>query len=143
MKDRLVYLSGAISGIPEEEAYEWRDDVENFFEQLDLPWLHVFNPVTHFSQLGLKLGHYTDDDIMNLEIYKLRNSDIVFYNCHYPKSLGSMAELAIAYERGIPILAFNENNEELHPWIKGMCTKIFKTKEELIHYFVNHYMYQD
>ena len=53
MKDRLVYLSGAISGIPEEEAYEWRDDVENFFEQLDLPWLHVFNPVTHFSHLDI------------------------------------------------------------------------------------------
>jgi len=143
MKDKCIYLSGAITGIPENEAYEWRDEIEECFKQMDLPWIHVFNPVTHFSQLGLDAGLYTDDDIMNLEIYKLRNSDIVFYNCHYPKSLGSMAELSIAYERGIPILAFNENNEELHPWIKGMCVKIFKSKEDLIAYYIEHYMYDN
>lgn len=143
MKDKMVYLSGAISNIPENEAYQWRDEVEEVFHQIDLPWLHVFNPVTHFSQLGLDTGLYTDEDIMNLEIHKLRNSDIVFFNCHYPKSLGSMAEIAIAYERGIPILAFNENNEELHPWLKQMCTKIFKSKDDLIAYFVEHYMYDN
>lgn len=143
MKDKTIYLSGAITGIPENEAYQWRDEIEEVFNQIDLPWLHVFNPVTHFSKLGLDTGLYTDEDIMNLEIHKLRNSDIVFFNCHYPKSLGSMAEIAIAYERGIPILAFNENNEELHPWLKQMCTKIFKSKDDLIAYFVDHYMYDN
>lgn len=143
MRDKVIYLSGAISGISEKEAYEWRDETSEFFSSLELPWLHVFNPVLHFSQLGLDTNMYTDEDIMNLEIHKLHNSDIVFFNCHYPKSLGSMAEIAIAYERNIPILAFNENNEELHPWLKQMCTKIFKSKEELISYFIDHYLYDD
>ena len=143
MRDKLIYLSGAISNIPEEEAYRWRDDIIETFNQIDIPWLHIFNPLEHFSNLKLELNLCTNEDIMNLEIHKLRKSDIVFYNCKHSNSLGSMAELAIAYDRGIPILAFNESNEELHPWIKCMCTKIFKSKEDLIIYYIDHYMYDN
>ena len=80
MRDKLVYLSGAITGIPEEEAYEWRDKVLDIFKQLKCDNVQVFNPVEHFSELSVKLGIASNKDVMNVELYKLRHSDIVFYN---------------------------------------------------------------
>jgi hypothetical protein len=140
MKDVLVYLSGAISNVPENQAVEWRNNIENTLSRLDINGLKVFNPCNHFNELGLECGIYNDDDIMNAEIYNLRRSNVVFFNCDYPNSLGSMAEIAIAYDRRIPILAFNEGGKELHPWLKRMCTKIFDNREDLISYFLLHYL---
>lgn len=140
MKNKLIYLSGAISGIDEYEARLWREKTEHFIRDNN-PYVKVFNPVNQFTFEDLTRGYVTDDEIMKIEIDKLRNSDIVIYNCNHSKSLGSMAELAIAYDRNIPILAFNEKDEELHPWIRGMCTKIFNTQTELHQFLINHYLY--
>ena len=140
MRECNIYLSGAITGIPDKEAYEWREKIEDVFYELDLPNVHIFNPVKHFTNFQLEMGLITDEELMKFEIDKLRNSDIVLYNCHHPKSLGSMAELSIAYDRNIPILAFNENREELHPWIKHMCTKIFDNQTMMIVFLVEHFI---
>lgn len=138
-----IYLSGAITGIPFEEANEWRDKITDSLRELGEPNIHIFNPAIHFTELQVQTGIATNKDIMLTELNKLRKSDYVIYNCHYPGSLGSMAELAIAYERNIPILAFNNSDQELHPWIKEMCTRVFNTEEEMIHYFINHCLYYD
>lgn len=140
MKDINIYLSGAISNIPEPEAYGWREDIESLFDYIGFKNIHVFNPARHFTNLQLEIGLINDEELMKFEIDKLRRSDVVIYNCHYPKSLGSMAELAIAYDRNIPILAFNEDKNELHPWIKHMCTKIFSSKTVMISFLVEHFI---
>lgn len=137
--EKKIYLSGAITGIPEAEAWEWRENIKDTFE--DFPKIQFFNPVSHFTELSVKVGAMDDCEIMRIELDKLRDADMVFYNCHHPYSLGSMAELAIAYEHRIPILAFNETEEELHPWIECMCTKIFKSKDDMVGFFINHYLY--
>ena len=143
MRDKLIYLSGAISGIDESQAYTWRRYFVDTFEELNLDWLHVFNPVEHFSEASIMIGQITNKEIMDVELHKLRNSDYVFYNCNHSTSLGSMAEIAIAYEYKIPILSFNEQNEVIHPWLDCMITKQFRTKEALLDFFVRHLLYDD
>lgn len=153
MKDKKIYLSGAISSIPYEESSEWREKIEDCIYELNKinkanfgrksPEVYVFNPLRHFSDLSLELGLVDDRELMLVELDKLRKTDVVIYNCKHSSSLGSMAEIAIAYEHGIPILAFNEDKEELHPWIKCMCTKIFSNIDTMLSFFVNHYLYDD
>ena len=57
-----------------------------------------------------------------------------------PKSLGTMAEIAIAYEHRIPVIGLNESGIELHPWQIEMCNKIFSDKNKLVNYVIDYYL---
>ena len=106
MTKKMIYTSGGITGISEEEAIRWRNILEKrILIQSDC--FDVFNPVEHYTFDDLENGIATDREIMLYEIMRLKQSDIVVYNCHYPKSIGSAMELAIAYDNRIPILLLN------------------------------------
>ena len=55
-------------------------------------------------------------------------------------SLGSMSELAIAYDRRIPIIGLDDNKQELHPWQIEMCNRIFDDINEMLDYVVDYYL---
>ena len=63
---------------------------------------------------------------------------IVNFNDMY--SLGSMSELAIAYDRRIPIIGFDDNKQELHPWQIEMCNRIFDDMDEMLDYVEDYYL---
>ena len=143
MTDKTIYLSGAITNIPEIEANQWRIELKQKLEAVS-SHVHVFNPVAHYSFEDIKSGLVSDREIMETELYKLRRSDIVIVNFfHSSTSLGTMAELAIAYELKIPIIGLNVNNESLHPWQFAMVHKIFKDSEALFLYMVDHFINDD
>ena len=58
-------------------------------------------------------------------------------------SLGSMSELAIAYDRRIPIIGLDINKQELHPWQIEMCNRIFGDIDEMLDYVEDYYLKQD
>ena len=78
---------------------------------------------------------------MRLDLSKLRKSDLVIVNFNDPKSLGTCAELAIAYNMKIPIVGINENNQELHPWLNEftmrMCSDIREAVDYTVEFFLN------
>ena len=129
-----VYLSGAITGIPIDEACQWRSDI-----MYKLYGFKVFDPTEHFEEQDLIDGTASDREIMDYELYELRHSDLVIFNCHYPKSIGSAMELAIAHENRIPILLFNEKGVNIHPWIKSMGLKEFKSIDDVCEYVKFHF----
>jgi len=51
-----------------------------------------------------------------------------------------MSELAIAYDRRIPVIGLNANKEELHPWQFEMANRIFDDINELLDYVVDMYL---
>ena len=63
---------------------------------------------------------------------------IVNFNDMY--SLGSMSELAIAYDRRIPIIGLDINKQELHPWQIEMCNRIFDDIDEMLDYVEDYYL---
>ena len=82
---------------------------------------------------------------MNLDLYKLKHSYLVIINFNDVYSLGSMAEIAIAFDRGIPIIGFNEDEKSLHPkvlhpWQKCMCERIFTDIHEMLDYIEDIYL---
>ena len=77
---------------------------------------------------------------MEFHLHKLRTSDLVIINFNDMNSLGSMAELAIAYERKIPIVGLDINKQDLHPWEVEMCNRIFGDIDEMLDYVEDFYL---
>ena len=77
---------------------------------------------------------------MEFDLYKVRNSDLIIVNFNDPNSLGTMAELAIAYEKRIPIIGLNEDRNELHSWQIEMCARIFDNIGDMIMYVKDYYL---
>ena len=77
---------------------------------------------------------------MNFDLHKVRNSGLLICNFNAPKSLGTMAEMAIAYDRGIHIIGLNTEYKKLHPWSELMCEIIFDDVDDLIAYVAKCYI---
>lgn len=112
----MVFLSGGITGLPEEDAKRWR---ERIYGELKYS-ATVFDPAVKFDD------DYDEFEIRDYDLYWLKKSDIVIVNFNEPKSIGTAQELAIARELRIPIVGILESNKknEVHTWLKECCNKI-------------------
>lgn len=77
---------------------------------------------------------------MEFDLNKVRNCNLFIINFNDMYSLGSMAELAIAYERKVPIIGLNANMQTLHPWQIEMCNRIFCDIDEMLDYIEDFYL---
>lgn len=141
-----IYLSGSITGVKSRNGVLNRFYLKEIFEDNSNVYKYkykvdVFNPIEHFNYID-KTNYKNEKQIMRYELDRLRKSDLVIVDFHNPNSLGTMAELAIAYEHKIPIIGFNPTLKELHPWIVEMCDVIFDYNElsELEEYVQNNYL---
>ena len=135
MKKINIYLAGGMEGISYDDSCSWRVDIANKLHH----WCHVFNPWDHVSDF--KEFAMEDREAMDYDIYQLLHSDIMIMNINNKFSVGTNAEMGIAYTHKIPILSIHENTtEELHPWQKCMSTKIFKNIDDVVSYIAQHYV---
>ncbi len=77
---------------------------------------------------------------MEFDLNKVRHSDLIICNFNDIYSLGTMAELAIAYERRIPVIGLNVDEQTLHPWQIEFCTRIFNDMDEMLDYVKDFYL---
>ena len=143
MRDRGVYLGGAISGCNWNEVSEWRDDMANLIYTASNGRWTCFNPCEHIPDefITHESIHMEDKEAMDYDLFHLLRSDLMIINFAYnPKSIGTIAEMGAAYTHHIPILGLNETKEELHPWQLAMPQKIFSEYQNLVNYLVNHYL---
>ena len=145
MKDFTIYRSGGMSKDGKENfdiGDAWRRYCKKALETYDNVQYKVFciNPNDFFNFTQEPPLYESQREVMELDLYKLRNSDLVIINFNDPSSLGSMAEIAIAYDRKIPIIGLNASNEELHPWEECMCNRIFYDIDEMLDYVEDFYL---
>lgn len=124
-----------------EEQYTWRNQIIeavkwNYDSKTKNPIF--FNPVNYYS-LQNQL-HNNHREAMEFNLNALRNSNLVIVNFNEPNSLGTCAELAIAYEMRIPIIGINKDNKELHPWLTCFTNKMCKNLKEAVSYVVEFYL---
>lgn len=117
---------------------EWRVYFQCKFS--DYSNIVMCNPNNHFNFKD-EIDYKSQREIMEYDLHRVRNSDLIIVNFNEPASIGSAMELAIAYEKKIPILGLCEHKEdaELHPWLKEVCNRIFYNREELFLYTIKHY----
>lgn len=144
MKEYSVYLAGGMTKFGKdgfEEANEWRVYCQSVLKHFESDYkVRVINPNTYFSFNEEPPRYESQREIMELDLNKVRNSDLIIINFNDVYSLGSMAELAIAYERRIPVVGLNTNNHKLHAWQVEMCTRIFEDIDEMLDYVEDMYL---
>ena len=140
METVKIYLSGGMSGISFKEQSKWRsnimDEIRYNREYTKSPTF--FNPVMYYN-FNEKL-HKSEKEIMEFDLYNLRNSDLVIVNFNNPASIGTAMELMLAKERNIPVIAFGINDQDVHPWLLECCTRICDDIRETVNHVVEFYL---
>ena len=143
MRNYSIYLSGGMQKFGKdnfEEGNKWRKYCKNALEICECDYkVKVCNPNDLFNFKD-EPQYETVREVMNLDLHKLRNSDLVIINFNDKWSLGTMSEIAIAYDRGIPVIGLNEIEQELHSWQVCMCERIFNNIDEMLDYIEDFYL---
>ena len=140
MENYKIYLAGGMSNLSMEEQSAWRNDIKYALEKHECDYkVKCINPVEYYNYEDSST-YDSDLEVMRFDLYKVKDSDLVIMNFNDPSSLGSQSELAIAYDRGIPVIGLNEDNKTLHAWQYCMCSKIFTDREDILYYIKNYYL---
>ena len=139
-----IYLAGGMQDLSFEEQNTWRERICNQIIAMrrilnvNMKEVNIINPVDyHNFQTEL---HDTEKEVMRFDTNFVRNSDLVVVNANDPKSIGTSMEIAIAYERHIPVLILNTEKKRLHAWWVQMSDKIFDDEKKLCTYIYDFYL---
>jgi len=134
-----IFTSGAITGLKWMQHFGWRDDLASVISDSTNDKWHVFNPSLHISDLDEY--NMKDREGMNYDLFQLLRSDLVVVNFSYnSSSIGTTIELGAAYSHHIPIIGLNETGEQLHPWQREICVRIFDDYNKMVKYLIDHYI---
>lgn len=124
-----------------DEGNAWRVYCKKALESYECDYkVRVVNPNDFFNFVDEPPQYKSQLEVMNLDLNKLRSSDLVIANFNDMYSLGSMTEIAIAYERRIPVIGLDINKQNLHPWQVCMCERIFTNIDEMLDYIEDFYL---
>ena len=144
MSKYFAYLAGGMGKFGKEnfdEGNKWRKYCKQALETCECDFkVRVCNPQDFFNFVDEPPQYKSEAEVAHLDLYKLKNSDIVIVNFNDMYSLGSMSEIAIAYDRGLPVIGLNEDKQELHPWQKEFCERIFFNIDEMLDYIEDFYL---
>lgn len=141
METVKIYLSGSMSSVSWEEQSKWRKQIIDAIKYGDYGYEkkpYFFNPVDYYNFQEVRYN--TQREVMEFDLSALRKSDLVIVNFNDPESLGTCAELAIAYEMKIPIIGINKDNKTLHPWLNEFVMKMCKSVREAVEYTVEFFL---
>ena len=143
MADFFIYTAGGMENVDWDLQTEYRNKIKNSLEDIHASHTYrvkVWNPPNYFNFQNP--SHDNEREVMEFDLNKVRKSDLIIVNFTYkPVSLGTMAEMAIAYDRQIPIIGLCENEDiKLHAWQKEMCLRIFSDINKLIEYVKHYYI---
>ena len=140
METVKIYLSGGMGSLSMEEQSKWRlQIIEEIKFNCDCEKKPIFfNPVDYYNFEEKR--YKTEKEVVEFDLNALRHSDLVIVNFNDPKSLGTCAELAIAYEKHIPIIGINKSGVELHPWLVEFTTRMCDSVREAVDYTVDFFL---
>ena len=139
-----IYLSGGMMKFGNDnfdESDKWRKYCKQALENCESPYkVNIFNPNEYFSFKADAPEYSSELEVMRFDLHNLRKSDLVIVNYNDKKSLGTTSEVAIAYDRGIPVIALNEDGGELHPWLRCMSERVFDNIDKMLDYIEDFYL---
>lgn len=140
MNKIIIYLAGKMSGLSIEDMCYWRNEFRRKFYNNDLNYLSKINIVspTDFYSFEEK-KHKTEREVMDYDLWLVRNSTLIVVNLDYPNSIGTAVELYEANKHcGIPVIGFGTT--ENHPWIEECVSVKFENMDEVINYIFEFYI---
>lgn len=139
-----IYLAGGMGKFGKDDfnkSNNWRKYCKNILESYESDYkVKVINPNDYFNFVEEPPRYISQREIMEFDLNKVRCSDLIIVNFNDVYSLGTMAELAIAYERRIPVIGLNDEGQILHPWQMEMTTRMFNSIGEMLNYVKDFYL---
>lgn len=139
-----IYLAGGMGKFGKDNFDEgnlWRLYCKNILESFECDYnVKITNPNDYFSFIENPPTYQTEREIMEFDLNKVRNTDLIIVNFNDVHSLGTMSEIAIAYEKRIPIVGINLKNQDLHPWQIEMTNRIFTNIDIMLNYVKEKYL---
>ena len=144
MSNKLkIFLSGGMSNIPEEDSKKWR----RLFKQVKYKNIssayyadqYIFiNPTTLYKP-SEPYDPIVEKEAMEYDLYWVKHSDLIVVNFNSLSSIGTAQEIMLAYTLNKPIIGMSEEDKynQLHPWYKQECIKIFKYKSDKLEDIIN------
>ena len=124
-----------------DESNNWRTYCKETLQHCECNCnVKVVNPNDYFNFKEEPPTYKSQREIMEFDLNKVRNSDLIIANFNDMWSLGTMSEIAIAYERRIPVIGLDVEKQNLHPWQIEMCTRIFDDIDEMLDYVEDFYL---
>lgn len=124
-----------------EEQSKWRKNISEAIktEGCDSDKrVSIFNPVNYYNfEIN---SHKSEKEIMEFDLYNLRNSNLVIVNFNDEKSIGTAMELMLAKEYNIPIIAFGTKDKQIHPWLIECCTRVCDDMREVVDHIIQFYL---
>lgn len=143
MRDYNIYLSGGMQKFGKdnfEEGNNWRQYCKDALETFECGYkVKVCNPNELFNFKD-EPRYVSEREVMNFDLHKLRQADLVIVNYNDKWSLGTQSEIAIAYDRRIPVIGLNEDDQQLHSWQFCMCERVFNNIDEMLDYIEDFYL---
>lgn len=143
MREYNIYLSGGMQKFGKDnfdESNSWRLYCKDTLKLCGCDYrVKVCNPNEMFNFKD-EAKYVSEREIMNLNLHKLRQSDLVIVNFNDKWSLGTQSEIAIAYDRHIPIIGLDEKWQDLHSWQRCMCERIFNNIDKMLDYIEDFYL---
>ena len=127
----IIFLSGGMSGLTEEQATKWR---HLFKEQQKLFDAHskikLIDPTENVSFTKTYTQQEQKEYMFN-DLFWIEVSDLIVVNLDSLNSIGTAQEISLAYHLNKPIIGLvsSSNYKYLHPWYLEECIKIFQYKE--------------
>ena len=148
MREYQIYLCGGMGKFGKDEfdkGNSWRVYCEKELRDFAKNWrtnctVKVHNPNDYYNFLQNPPLYDNQREVMEFDLNLVRHSDLIIINFNDMYSLGSMAEIAIAYEKRIPIIGLNIDRQVLHPWQECMCNRIFYDIDEMLDYVKDFYL---
>lgn len=139
-----IYLAGGMGKFGKDnfdEGNQWRVYCKKVLEGCECDYkVKVTNPNDYFNFVENPPTYASQREVMEFDLNKVRNSDLLIVNFNDMYSLGTMAEIAIAYEKKIPIIGLDRDKQDLHPWQIEMCNRVFDDIYEMVAYVRDYYL---
>lgn len=138
MSDKLkIFLSGGMTGLTEKEASGWRTSfkLNNIIQ--GSPFIFI-DPTYYYFPTDKTTQEY-EKEAMNYDLYLVKHSDLIVVNFNSLSSIGTAQEVMYAHILNKPIVGMIEKDkyDQLHPWYREECIKIFKYKPEELEEVIN------
>ena len=135
-----IFLSGGQKNLDKEERTGWREWLKKDLNSDFRSKCTVFDPTEYFDY---DKPYSTEREVMNFDLWHLRNSDIVVVNFNDPESIGTATEIAIAHELRKPIIGlWEDKTKTIYSWHLEMVDYLADDLEDLSWYLRTKYLSQ-
>lgn len=125
--EKTVYLAGAITGIPWDEARAWRQVIKeqfvNIIDPCDFPW-----NIQQYEH-GEKVA---DENIVNYDTDKILNHSHVVLVKADPISWGTAQEQYLAYKAGKTVVTWVIEGQRYSGWVRHHSSSMVNSLEAAI-----------